>query len=70
MDIKTALLVHDMAIWLNWLIFPIGQTSEASRWRVCYKLDFFYCRDKNKDSYQASVIQQCLTQDIFKSFIT
>ena len=29
-----------MAIWLNGWIFPIGQTGEASRWRVCYKLDF------------------------------
>ena len=26
-----------MAIFLNGLIFPIGQSSEASRWRVCYQ---------------------------------
>ena len=31
--IKTALL----AILLNRWIFPIGQSGEASRWRVCYQ---------------------------------
>jgi hypothetical protein len=25
------------AIFLNGLIFPIGQSSEASQWRVCYQ---------------------------------
>ena len=25
------------AILLNGLIFPIGQSGEASRWRVCYQ---------------------------------
>ena len=26
-----------MAILLNGIIFPIGQSGEASRWRVCYQ---------------------------------
>ena len=26
-----------MAILLNKWIFPIGQSGEASRWRVCYQ---------------------------------
>ena len=25
------------AILLNWWISPIGQSGEASRWRVCYQ---------------------------------
>ena len=37
----------------EWIIFPIGQSGEASRWRVCYQrgLNLFISLKKSKSLY-------------------
>ena len=59
-NIKIALLVQELRRFLlNGWIFPIGQSGEACRWRVCYQQGL--PRLVNRPGVAGAVLQTALS---------